>query len=120
MLCIGFVSGGVVPLMHDEQLPRRGFIPRETLCDEGGEFFERHRLAVEIADVEVDDIDGMDVGVDQARQYQAAAELLCPGFRADPAARVGGAAHEDDLSVFYREGCRDRACGIDGVDLAVG
>jgi hypothetical protein len=62
----------------------------------------------------------MDVAVDQAWQYQAAAELLCLGFRADPAACIGRAADEDDLAVFYRKGGRDRACWIDGVDLAVG
>jgi hypothetical protein len=120
MLRVGLVSGGVVPLMHDEPLPRRSFILRETLRDEAREFFERHRLAVEIAHVQVDDIDGMDVAVDQARQYQAAAETLRPGLWADPAARIGRAADEDEFSVFYREGGRHGASGIYGVDLAVG
>jgi hypothetical protein len=102
MLRVGLVSGGVVPLMHDEPLSRRSFIPCETLRDEGRDFFERHRLAVQIADVQVDDVDGMDVTVDQAWQYQAAAELLRPGLWADPAVRIGRAADEDDLSIFYR------------------
>ncbi len=62
-------------------------------CCQGG---ESHGPAVEIADIEVDDIERMHVTVDETRQHQASTQWFNFRCGTDPMLRVSRRADEYD------------------------
>jgi hypothetical protein len=78
----------------------------------------RQWMTVEIADIQIDDVERMDVGVDEARQHQAACEFFHARVGTDPALRLGRGADEHHSAVPDRERCGDGTSGVDRIDIA--
>src|SRR5207253_181737 len=89
--------------MHAKPLARRGLIVGHTSGDECRQLLERHRLALEIAHVQIEDVEWMDVRIDKPRKHQAATQLLEPSLRPYEALCTGRRATENDLAGAGRE-----------------
>ncbi len=92
-----------VPLLHRHPLARRQVVSGDAGLDEGRQTVEVDRLRVQAADVEIGDAGRVNMGVDEARQHQAAAGILDRRRRADPGARAGRRADEGDPAVLDRQ-----------------
>lgn len=90
-----------------------------TSGDECRQRLERHRLPLEIAHVQIEDVERMDVRIDEPRKHQAATQLLEPGLRPCEALRTGRRANENDLAAADRERLGGRVMRILRVDLRV-
>ena len=118
-LGVGLVAGGLTPLVHHEALAGPGLVVGQAMGDECGQLFQGQRFAVEIADIQIDDVQRMQMAVNQAGEDQATVEWLGSGVGADPLPGIGRAADEDDLlAVFYSKRLGDGVGRIDGVDFS--
>src|SRR5260370_41670483 len=76
MRAVGLIIVGEIPLPDVHPLPGRNFVALDAAAHEDRELLERLRLAVEVADVEIDDAAWMDVRVDDSGQHQLAVQAL--------------------------------------------
>ena len=105
--------------MHAKPLARRGLIVGHTSGDECRQLLERHRLALEIAHVQIEDVEWMDVRIDKPRKHQAATQLLEPSLRPYEALCTGRRANENDLAAAGRERLGGGVMRILRVDLRI-
>src|SRR3569832_2267963 len=104
MLGIRLVAGRVAPLLVDEPLSRLGSLALNALAHDARQGSESHGPAVEIADVEIDNIERMHVAVDEARQHEPSTQWFNFRFGTHPLLRVRRRAHEHDLPALDSQG----------------
>src|SRR4030081_690276 len=118
MARVRLVAIGIVPLVHDQPAAGRWCVMRDALRHERRQVCECERTTVEIADIQINDIEWMYVGVDEPRQHQPACEVLAPRPGTYPALRTGLRPDEHSGSGPARERARDRASRVRGIDPA--
>ena len=94
-------------------------VARQAAAHEHGDLAQRLLDAREVADVEVDDVDRMDVRVDEAGDDEAAAEAAHDRVRADEGPGAVRVADVDQAPVPDRERLGEFGTGR-RVDLRVG
>ena len=119
-LGIRLVAVRVVPLIHHEPLALGQVVFHRARVYERGQLAQGLlRAAVEIADVEIDDIERMDVRIDESRQHELALETLHRRLRSRPGRRIRRAADEHDLAVLDGERFGHRARSIGRIDARI-
>ena len=100
---VGPIVVGEVPLPDVHPLAGRNFVALDAAAHEDRELSEGLRLAVEVADVEIDDAAWMNVRVDDSGQHQSAVQVFNLRSRSDPLGRAALAADVYEPVAAHRQ-----------------
>src|SRR6478735_3856392 len=83
-LRVRLIAGGEIPLVDVQHPPGGRLVLGEAGGYEARQLLQRELAVVEVADVKLCDVEGVDVCVDESGEHQPAAEVLDPRLRSYP------------------------------------